>query len=247
VVITRVAAGRHWHALADDLVVGRGHALHRPDGRVFLSVDSWRDDAFVALAGAMLADLPTPLYTVVDDDDHEVFLRWQEAGFVTHRREREYAVPTDPAVTGLDKIDPPPGVNVLPAGQADDGPLRELDTALRAEVGPVGWQAMPAEVLATGVVDPRRYVVATHDGRYVGLARVVPIPRRPRLGLIAVRASHRRRGVARAMLASVLGAAHRSGAEAVATEVDARNTPALALFEGVGAQHLGDAVELVRR
>lgn len=246
-VITRVAAGRHWHALADDLVVGRGHALHRPDGRVFLSVDSWRDDAFDELAGAMLADLPTPLYTVVDDDDHEMFLRWQKVGFVTHRREREYAVPTDPAVTGLAEVQPPPGVTVRPAGQAAEGPLRELDRALRAEVGPVGWQAMPAEVLATGVVDPRRYVVAEHEGRYVGLARVAPIPRRPRLGLIAVRRSYRRRGVARAMLASVLDAAHRSGAAAVAAEVDTRNTPALALFEGVGARHLGDAVELVRR
>jgi len=247
VVITRVAEGRHWHALADDLVVGRGHALRRPDGRVFLSVDSWRDDAFHELAGAMLADLPTPLYTVVDDDDHEVFLRWQKVGFVTHRREREYAVPTDPAVTGLDKIEPPPDVTVLPAGQAAEGPLRELDAVLRAEVGPVGWQAMPAEVLATGVVDPTRYVVAVHAGRYVGLARVAPIPRRPRLGLIAVRASHRRHGVARAMLAAVLDAAHRSGADAVAAEVDSRNAPALALFEGVGARHVGDAVELVRR
>ena len=31
VTITRVAE-RQWHALDDDLVVGRGHAGHRPDG-----------------------------------------------------------------------------------------------------------------------------------------------------------------------------------------------------------------------
>ncbi|MFD4621528.1 GNAT family N-acetyltransferase, partial [Streptomyces sp. NPDC058475] len=33
VMITRVA-DRQWHALDDDLVVGRGHAEHRPDGRL---------------------------------------------------------------------------------------------------------------------------------------------------------------------------------------------------------------------
>ncbi|MGI5325057.1 hypothetical protein [Actinomadura nitritigenes] len=37
VMLTRVADGQ-WHALGDDLVVGRGHAVHRPDGRLFVSV-----------------------------------------------------------------------------------------------------------------------------------------------------------------------------------------------------------------
>ena len=32
-VITRVADGQ-WHALEDDLVVGRGHAVRRPDGQI---------------------------------------------------------------------------------------------------------------------------------------------------------------------------------------------------------------------
>lgn len=36
VMITRVA-DRQWHALNDDLVVGRGYAEHRPDGRLFAS------------------------------------------------------------------------------------------------------------------------------------------------------------------------------------------------------------------
>jgi hypothetical protein len=57
VVIARVEVGRHWHALDDDEVVGRGHALHRPDGRVFLSVDTWADDVFHQVVVAMLADL----------------------------------------------------------------------------------------------------------------------------------------------------------------------------------------------
>ncbi|WP_405577752.1 GNAT family N-acetyltransferase [Streptomyces sp. NBC_01190] len=248
-VIARVAEGVHWHALDDDEVVGRGYALHRPDGRVFLSVDSWQDDVFHRLADAMLADLPAPVYTVVDDDDREVLARWQGVGFVPHRREREYVVPTDPATTGLDRP-PPPGVTVLPVGQAAEAPLRALDQALRDEVGPVGWQSMPAEVLVRpdgsgGVFDPSRYAVAVRDGRYVGLARVAPLPRRPRLGLLAVRTDHRRLGIARAMLTEVLGSLHRSGIAELSTEVDEDNAPALALFESAGARHLRDAVELL--
>src|SRR4051794_4523848 len=86
VVIARITPDVHWHALEDDVVVGRGHALHRPDGRVFLSVDTWRDDVFEVLAEAMVADLRRPVYTVVDEDDREVLARWSSRGFLDHRR-----------------------------------------------------------------------------------------------------------------------------------------------------------------
>jgi ribosomal protein S18 acetylase RimI-like enzyme len=251
--ITRIAHGLHWHALDDGEVVGRGHALRRPDGRVFLSVDSWQDDAFHRLAAAMLSDLPAPLYTIVDDDDLEVRIRWQDAGFAVHRREREYVIPTAAEANLLEQVSPPSGVTILPAGQADEVLLAELDLALRAEVDrSVGWQSMPAEVLirpdrTEGVVDPSKYVVAARHGQYVGLARVAPLPRRPRLGLVAVRADHRRQGIARALLAEVVSAQHRSGIRAISAEVDERNAPALALFEGVGARHEGGAVEMLHR
>ena len=49
VVITRVA-DRQWHALDDDLVVGCGYAEHRPDGRLFVSIDAWHDATFDRLA-----------------------------------------------------------------------------------------------------------------------------------------------------------------------------------------------------
>lgn len=251
VVITRVAEGRQWHALDDDEVAGRGFALHRPDGRVFLSVDAWADDVFHELAATMLSDLPAPLYTVVDDNDREVLARWKDAGFVPHRREREYVIPTDPEATMLDILPPPPDVAILPAGRAEEAPLRELDRALREEVGVIGWQSMPAEVFSrpdgSGVIHPERYAVAVRGGAYVGLARVAPLPRRPRLGLIAVTGAHRRRGIARALLREVLGATHRSGLGEVSAEVDEFNEPARELFEGVGARHIGGAVELVHR
>ncbi|MEV5902481.1 GNAT family N-acetyltransferase [Streptomyces sp. NPDC052127] len=249
VVITRVA-DRQWHALDDDLVVGRGHAAHRPDGRLFVSVDAWHDAAFDRLAEAMTAELPAPLYTVVDEADAELTAGWRRAGFAIRRREWEYVVPTDPRVTGLDAVVPPPGVTIVPAGQADENLLRAVDRAIRDEVeAAVGWQSMPAEVIARPegdtVVDPSKYAVAAAPDGYLGLIRVVMV-NRPRIGLVAVRAGEQRRGIARALLAQALGTLHRCGSVAAWTEVQESNRAASALFEGIGARPVGSNLELVR-
>src|SRR5207302_1507806 len=135
----------------------------------------------------------------------------------------------------------PPGVTIVPLGAASAGPLRALDRVVRAEVeATVGWQEMPAEVLARPagdtVVDPAKYAVAAEAGEYVGLVRVVQVTRLPRIGLIAVRADRHRRGIARALLAQVLGALHDAGIPAASAEVNEANPAATALFEGIGAR-----------
>ncbi|MFI6005779.1 GNAT family N-acetyltransferase [Streptomyces sp. NPDC051366] len=251
VAITRVSENQ-WHAMQDGRVVGRSDALSRPDGRLFLSIDAWHGAAFDQLAAAMVADLPTPLHTLVDESDLDSTSRWQRAGFAIGRREREYVVPTDPATTGLGSAQPPSAVTIVPVGEAEQGPLRALDLVIRDEVeATVGWQRMPAEVLprpaGVTVVDPSKYAVAARAGRYVGLVRLAPVARQPRIGLIAVRADEHRRGIARAMLASVLGALHRSGVATARAEVDVSNEAAVALFEGVGADLAGCSLELVCR
>ncbi|ROP47910.1 N-acetyltransferase [Streptomyces sp. PanSC9] len=249
VTVTRVA-DRQWHALDDDLVVGRGHAEHRPDGRLFVSIDAWHDAIFDRLAEAMLADLPTPLHAVVDEADVELTAGWRRAGFAVRRREWEYAVPTDPRVTGLEAVLPPPGVTILPAGQAEDSLLRALDRAIRDEVeDTVGWESMPAEVIqrpaGDTIVDPSKYAVAAAPDRYLGLIRVVRV-KRPRIGLIAVRAGEQRRGIARALLAHALGTLHSSGTTTAWAEVHETNQAASALFEGIGARPMSSNLELVR-
>jgi GNAT superfamily N-acetyltransferase len=249
VLITRVA-DRQWHALDDDVVVGRGYARHRPDGRLFVSVDAWHDATFDLLAEAMLAELPAPLYTVVDEADADLTACWRRAGFTVHRREWEYVVPTDPRVTGLGEVLPPPGVTIVPAGQADEGRLRAVDRAIRDEVGATaGWQSMPAEVIplpeGDTIVDPSKYAVAAAPDRYLGLIRVVTA-KRPRIGLLAVRSGAHRRGIARALLAHALGTLHRSGSATAWAEVQERNRAASALFESVGARPLTGNLELVR-
>jgi ribosomal protein S18 acetylase RimI-like enzyme len=251
VVTTRVAE-RQWHALEDDQVVGRGHTSRRPDGRIFLSIDAWHGAVFDQLADAMLADLPKPLYTVVDEADLELTSHWERAGFTTRRREWEYLVPTDPRITGLGCVLPPSGVTIVAVGGAEEGPLRALDRVIRDEVeASVGWQEMPAEVLprldGATLVDPSKYAVAARPDQYVGLVRLAAVTRRPRIGLIAVRSDQHRRGIARALLAHVLGSLHRCGTETASAEVNESNGAAMALFEGAGARRASSNLELVLR
>ncbi|MFF7728476.1 GNAT family N-acetyltransferase [Streptomyces sp. NPDC008001] len=257
VVVTRVS-DTQWHAVHgvhaaedDPVVVGRGDASRRPDGRLFISIDAWHDAVFDRIADAMLADLPEPLYAVADESDQDSVSAWERAGFAVARRERGYLVPTDPQVTGLGPVRPPSGVTIVPAGEAEEGPLRALDRVIRREVeAAAGWRTMPAEVLprpaGTTVLDPSKYAVARQAGRYVGLIRVVPLTRQPRIGLIAVRADRHRLGIARALLAHALGSLHRSGTASAWAEVNESNAAATALFEGVGARRAGGTLELVR-
>lgn len=242
--VTRVSATR-WHALEDDLVVGRGEVSRRPDGRDFASIDAWHGAVFDRLAAVMLADRPAPLYTVTDEADLDVLSGWRRAGFTVARREWEYAVRT-----GGSGAVPPDGVRVLPAGTAAEDRLREVYQAIRTEVeATVGWAAMPAEVLArpdgSPLLDPSRWAVAAEADRYVGLVRVVARRRHARIGLVAVRAGRRRAGIGRALLAHVLDSLRRAGVDTASAEVDERNGAAAALFDGAGAQRVGSTVELV--
>ncbi|MFI1069545.1 GNAT family N-acetyltransferase [Streptomyces puniciscabiei] len=251
VVVTRVSDVQ-WQAVADDRAVGRGDVSRRPDGRLFISIDAWHGTVFGHIADAMLAALPTPLYTVVDETDHDSRSAWERAGFAVARREWGYLVPTDPQITGLGAVRPPSGVTIVPAGEAEEDPLRALDRLIRDEIeATVGWQTMPAEVLprpaGTTVVDPSKYAVARHMDEYVGLVRVGPLTRQPRIGLIAVRADRHRRGIARALLAHALGSLHHSGTASAWAEVNESNAAATALFESIGARRASGTLELVRR
>ncbi|WP_199746223.1 MULTISPECIES: GNAT family N-acetyltransferase [unclassified Amycolatopsis] len=128
-MITRVATDQ-WHAVEDDTVVGRGDTARKVDRRLYISIDAWDDAVFDRLAAAMLAELPSPLYTLVDDGDSETISNWQRAGFVEHRREREYVLSSSDAQT---TAQPPAGVTLV----GGDGVFRaEVDGA---EVGAISF------------------------------------------------------------------------------------------------------------
>ncbi|MFC0626333.1 GNAT family N-acetyltransferase [Kribbella deserti] len=249
VTISRVADNQ-WHAIENDLVVGRGHASRRLDGRTFLSIDTWRGAVFDLLADTMVADQQEPQYTVTDETDRDLLVSWERVGFATWRREWEVVVPTEPQAA---LSAPPPGVTIATGDELAEVALHELDQAIRAEVGATaGWQTMPAEVLpwqggTRPPLEPSKYTVAVRDGQYVGLVRLATMTRRPRIGLVAVLAGQRRRGIARALLSQALSGLHRAGIETASAEVDETNLAAMALFEGLGARRTGANLELVRR
>ena len=257
-VVVRVTPGVHWHALEDDVVVGKGYALHRPDDRVFVSVDTWRDDVFATIAEAMVGDLARPVYTLVAEDDVEHLGRWSAAGFVDHRREDEVAVPTDPAVNGLAAgpagAAPPPGYTLVAADRGDFGRLHALDDRVRQDVpGARGWASTP-QAFRDATFDPRSfdpatYLVAVHDatGDLAGLVRIWRGHHVPRLRLVGVLPAHRRRGVARALLAAAFEPLHARGIAEVTAEADAADVPAQALLAALGARRTGGVLELVHR
>ncbi|MFD8478461.1 GNAT family N-acetyltransferase [Kitasatospora sp. NPDC059673] len=248
VMISRVDEAQ-WQAVADEQIVGRGDVCERPDGRLFVSIDVWQDEAFNPLAEAMLGELPNAvLHTLVGGEDAELAARWGKAGFAVERREWEFLLPTRTETSGQ----APEGVAILPAGTADERLLRELDREIRTQVeATVGWHTMPAE-LRSGpagdtLVDPSLYAVAVVDGQYGGLIRVVSRGRRARIGLLAVRAEYRRRGIGRVLLGHALDTLHEAGIDTAWTEIDQANTPATTLFEHFGARRTGQLAELVRR
>jgi GNAT superfamily N-acetyltransferase len=252
IVVVRVTDGVHWHALEDDVVVGKGYALHRPDGRVFVSADTWRDDVFEVVAEAMVGDLGGPVFTIVADDDREHLGRWSALGFRDNRREDELVLPTDPAVTGLADAAPPPGYALVTADRVDEDRLRDLDERLRGDVpGSAGWVSTPEDFRSQTYdprwFDPTTYLVAVHDGDHVGLARVWRGRRVPRLGLVGVLPAHRRRGLARALLAAAFRPLHERGVAQVTAEADRTNTASQTLLRSLGATRTGGTIELVRR
>jgi GNAT superfamily N-acetyltransferase len=252
--VVRVTPGVHWHALEDDVVVGRGYALHRSDRRVFVSVDTWRDDVFATLAEVMVGDLARPVYTLVAEDDVEHLGRWSAAGFLDHRREDEVVIPTDPAANGLGTATPPSGYTLVTADQVEFARLHSLDDRLRQDVpGTRGWVSTPEAFRGATFdrrsFDPATYRVAVHDGTgdLAGLARVWRGHRVPRLGLVGVLPVHRRRGLARALLATAFAPLHLRGVPEVTAEVDEAHVPGQALLAALGARRTGGVVELVHR
>lgn len=242
-----------WSALDGDTVAGEVRLWHAPDDRHRLFFDTWRADAYLPLTEAVSRDLGTDLYVTLDDAEFDAIDACTSAGFAEHRRESLYKVPADPAVTGLtvETAPLPVGITVISARDARVDRLRLLDDDVRQDVpGADGWRWDPGsfteETFGRGF-DPETYLVAvTPDGQYIGLIRVWN-NRVPRLGLMAMRAPYRRRGITRALLRQVLGVVHQRGQPYVVAEADDENVASVTLLTSIGARRTGGSVELIRR
>jgi GNAT superfamily N-acetyltransferase len=251
--VSRMQPALTWRALDGDVVAGEVSARIRPDDRCFLYFDTWRADAYPPLAEAVARELGRDLYVTTEDAEYDTLDACAAAGFTVHRRESYYRIPADPAVTGLAGAVRPAWLDVLSAASADITRLRLLDDALRQDVpGCAGWrweaEDFRAETFGT-FFDPATYLVAVDraSGEYAGLVRIWRNRAGPRLGLIAVLAPYRRRGVARALLGQAFAVLAARGDTSAVCEVDDTNVASLSLLTGLGARRYGGNVELIRR
>ncbi|HST66168.1 MAG TPA: GNAT family N-acetyltransferase [Mycobacteriales bacterium] len=249
--VERIVAGRQWHALDDDVVVGRASLLRRPDGRAFLAADAWKEEVTAALVRTVIEDVPGDLHSTVDENDAPQLELLTAAGFAEVRREHEYLIPVAGVLAGTSGP-VPAGFRIVSAAEVDADRLMRLDEALRQDVpGTDGWVNEPAEfrdyTFGSPQFDPELYLVAvTDEGRYAGLVRLWPAHRVPRLGLVGVLRWHRRRGVASALLQAAFRPLAARGVEQVSAEADATNVASVTLLTRLGAERTGGAIELRR-
>ena len=134
-------------------------------------------------------------------------------------------------------------MHILPvtaAGDRFDRPARLFD-GYRVHYGqesdPVRTRAWLAEQISAGRLE---VTIAERDGAALGLITTLVQPASLRLGAawavrdLFVAPEHRRAGVARALLAHVVGRARAAGALRVALQTESGNGPAQALYAALG-------------
>ncbi len=124
-------------------------------------------------------------------------------------------------------------MRVRPAGIEDLAGLLLLERDVFAAAG---WSER--SWLAELNVPGRHVVVADEDGRVQGCGVLMETVDSAEVLRVGVRASRRRRGIGRALLAELLAEAGRRRADRVVLEVEATNTAALGLYHGAGFREL---------
>jgi len=235
----------HWLAWRNGGVVGAVHPWLAPDRKVRLFFERTEPAAY----GALLEKIEGPCLTTVDEADREAVTALTGLGFEVVRREVRLEIPVIRTSFAL-----PDGYRVISAADTGIRELMALDDALRDDVpGAEGWESNETwfreETYDSPFFDPETYLVAIgSDGSYAGLVRIWNGPRpRPHLGLIGVLRTHRRRGLARALISTALNVLNDRGAPVVTAEADETNTASLTLLASFGASEVSADVELSRR
>lgn len=249
--VTRSSEG--WCAHERQEVVGELTAWVRPDKRWFVRFRSCQDAACEPLLRAASENVEHDLYSWVDESDVEGQQRLGGLGFRVNRRENDYRVPTDPAVTGLAQVATADRWRIVTADSADEDRLRVLDDELRQDVpGCDGWEwdreGFRDETYDPTYFDPTTYLVAIDPSidRYAGLVRIWNNPSGPKLGMVGIARQYRRQGLATILLARAFKTLYERGKIEVVTSGDVDNTASNALLLTLGAHRTGGSVELIR-
>jgi ribosomal-protein-alanine acetyltransferase len=120
-------------------------------------------------------------------------------------------------------------MRIRTAKDGDAAAIARLETDL---FGTDAWSER--QVLEELSGDRRHLVVATDGDAVVGYATTVSAVEVVDLNRIAVTVTHQRKGVARLLLAEVMGAASARGATRMLLEVSSENSAALAFYERSG-------------
>lgn len=125
----------------------------------------------------------------------------------------------------------------LPLQGGPDAEQADLDIWLqlyrRFEGGTKGDQSLHREILAR-IAHPRRFGVLSSDGAQVSVGLAVANGEWLGLFSITTDPDRRRQGHGRSLIEQLLGWGQRQGATRSYLQVEARNTPALALYEKLG-------------
>jgi ribosomal protein S18 acetylase RimI-like enzyme len=255
--ITVTRSGDQWIASRAGEVIGELHPWLAPDRKLRLFFDTTDPSAY----GALIAEVDGPCLTTVDEADREALEALTALGFIPVRREVQLEIPVTRTA-----FEPPAGYRLISAaevptgvravGTADTGvrDLMALDDALRADVpGAEGWESdetsFREQTYDSPYFDPDTYLVAVDAGNsYVGLVRIWNGPRPlPRLGLIGVLSTHRRRGLARALISAALNVLATRGESIATAEADDSNTASRQLLNTFGATEVGAELALARQ
>ncbi len=126
-----------------------------------------------------------------------------------------------------------------PMGPADAEAVERLERACFEGAAHTPWSAEQflSELVEPAV--PRSWWVAHDDGELVGFAGGMVVERDIEILDVAVALEHRRAGIARKLLSHVSYDAQMLGCTTASLEVEAGNSPAIALYEALGFARAG--------
>ena len=244
---------QRWLAMRDGEAVGAVRPWKRADDRLFLHFACHEMSAYPPLLEMIDREFGRPVFTHVDAGDRDLVDLFTEADFRTEMTSERFRVRFDRALALVKRGQVSPGFSIRPANGVDEDRLFALDNLLRRDMqGTEGWRGdrrmFREEIVESPPFDPASYLVGIDErsGDYAGLVRIWRNPDGPRFGLVGVLPRYRRTPLAAALLNQALSAAARWGYETFLGETSLDNEVTHPRLKRLGAESLGQFLQLVR-